>query len=84
MTKRKPKTTNQISEPEISYSSSLLQQTEGKLITISSLEEQEEANYKYWLSLTPLQRFQLHYKMASAFWQFKSTIKKKYKNIIIK
>ena len=32
-----------------------------KTITFSSPEEQEEGNYKYWRSLTPEQRLELHY-----------------------
>ena len=32
-----------------------------KSITFSTVEEQEEANYKYWRSLTPEQRLELHY-----------------------
>jgi len=32
-----------------------------KTIIFSSVEEQEEGNYKYWRSLTPEQRLKLHY-----------------------
>jgi hypothetical protein len=34
-------------------------------ITISTLADQEEANYRYWLKLTPEKRLELHYMLIS-------------------
>jgi hypothetical protein len=55
-TKNKP-ITNSAEEPATACNS----------ITISTVEEQEEANYRYWLCLTPEQRFELHYTMITHF-----------------
>ena len=44
-------------------------------ITISTLQGQEEANYLYWLSLTPEKRLELHYNMITHF--FADELKKK-------
>ena len=46
-------------------------------ITISTLQGQEEANYLYWLSLTPEKGLELHYKMITHF--FADELKKKRK-----
>lgn len=73
-----------VSEPESVYLTSLRHQAEGKEIVISSLEEQEEANYLYWLSLTPVQRFELHYKMISIIYKDALMKKKKTNKIIFK
>ncbi|MDD3876506.1 MAG: hypothetical protein PHT69_07775 [Bacteroidales bacterium] len=83
MKKTKPQATDKVSEPLVSY-----QHSDGQLIgrdiIISSPEVQEEANYLYWLSLTPRQRLELHYKMASVFWQDALLKKKINRKIIIK
>lgn len=76
MLKRK-KSSNQVSEPDVSNLLSSAQQIRSEII-ISTLEEQEEANYLYWLSLTPTQRLELHYKMITAI--YKDTLMKKIKN----
>jgi hypothetical protein len=39
-----------------------------KEIRISSFEEQEEENYKFWAQLTPEQRLGLHYHMIIQFY----------------
>ncbi len=56
---------NNVEEPNTSYNT----------ITISTLQGQEEANYLYWLSLTPEKRLELHYKMVTHF--FADELKKK-------
>jgi len=83
MKKQKPQSTDSVSETQVSYQLST-GQTPDREIIISSLDEQEEANYMYWLSLTPLQRLELHYKMASAFWHDSLSVKKSKKIIKIK
>lgn len=77
MTRNKKKKSSTISEPEPVYTASLLQQTEGKDIVISTFEQQEEANYTYWLSLSPEQRLALHYKMIASI--YKEALKRKKK-----
>ena len=67
-----------MSEPESVYSNANLQHTEDKEIIISSLEEQEEANYLYWLSLSPVQRLELHFKMITTI--YKDALMKKNRN----
>ena len=37
----------------------------GNIITVSTVKEQEEANYRCWLKMTPEQRFELHYKLIT-------------------
>ena len=82
MKKPKPQVTDKVSEPQAFYRQNVREE-QAKEIIISSPEAQEEANYLYWLSLTPLQRLELHFKMASAFWHEALLKKKKYKKIII-
>ncbi len=79
---KKKKNPHIASEPKPVYTTSLLQQTEGKEIVLSSLEAQEEANYTYWLSLSPEQRLALHYKMITTI--YKDELNKKRKNKTIK
>lgn len=79
---KKKKNSHNASEPEPVYSASLLQQTQGKEIVVSTHEEQEEANYAYWLSLSPEERLALHYKMISSI--YKEALSKKKKNKTIK
>jgi hypothetical protein len=57
--------TSKVEEPGSGYNT----------ITISTLQGQEEANYIYWLSLTPEKRFELHYNLISHF--FADELKKK-------
>jgi uncharacterized protein (UPF0262 family) len=52
------KQSNQVKEPEIAYL------TTGKVV-ISSTKEQDEDNYRYWASLSPKQRLELHYRMIT-------------------
>lgn len=79
---KKKKNAHHASEPEPVYSTPLLQQTDGKKIVISTLEQQEEANYTYWLSLSPEQRLALHYKMITTI--YKDELNKKRKDKTIK
>ena len=55
------KDANNLSEPAVPYSAK--GDYSGERIIISTLTEQEESNYKYWLSLTPEQRLAEHYKL---------------------
>lgn len=52
---------NMIEEPLAEYFKSDAYAASFKTLTFSSVEEQEEENYKYWRSLTPEQRLELHY-----------------------
>jgi hypothetical protein len=72
MAKRKK---NTVSEPDVVYTVSSAHQTSNNEIIVSSLKDQEEANYRYWLSLSPEKRFELHYKMITHF--FADELKKK-------
>ncbi|OPZ99675.1 MAG: hypothetical protein BWY70_00906 [Bacteroidetes bacterium ADurb.Bin408] len=82
MPKRKKGNIKSVSEPDVNYSLSSLHKGEGIEMVISSFEEQEEANYTYWLSLTPEERFELHYKMLGVI--YKENLMKKKKNKKIK
>jgi uncharacterized protein (UPF0262 family) len=55
-----------------------------KNITFSSTEEQEESNYRYWLSLTPLQRLELHFRLLNQLYseEIKKNRNRRYKTII--
>ncbi len=48
-----------LNEPLVNYKNT----SHKKKMIISSLQEQEEDNYDYWLSLTPIQRLQAHYQL---------------------
>lgn len=65
MTKKKYKTAKEkggtLGEPIVAYSNT--GEKAGGSITISTLNEQEESNYIYWLSLTPEERWAEHYKL---------------------
>jgi len=78
MPKGKKKNSTIVSEPEANYLSSSIKQSNDEII-ISSLEGQEEANYLYWLSLSPVQRLELHYKMITGFYS-DALMKKKSRN----
>lgn len=52
---------NTMNEPEGVYSK-MGKEPIGS-ITISTITEQEESNYRYWLSLTPEERWAEHYKL---------------------
>jgi hypothetical protein len=41
-------------------------------ITISTITEQEESNYRYWLSLTPEERWAEHYKLLKRVYGIKN------------
>jgi len=49
---------NQVKEPETAY---LI----ADKVVISSTKEQDEDNYRYWASLSPKQRLELHYQMIT-------------------
>jgi hypothetical protein len=69
--KNRKQNKNIVSEPNADYTISSKQEN---TIILSSLKEQEEANYIYWLSLTPEKRFELHYNLVTHF--FSDEIKK--------
>jgi hypothetical protein len=53
-----------LKEPAIHYGSVEKLMTDNyKRITMSSLKEQEELNYIYWLSLSPEERWAEHFKL---------------------
>ncbi|MCX6234325.1 MAG: hypothetical protein NT175_06310 [Bacteroidetes bacterium] len=63
---RKLLTRDNVNEPELHYPE--YPDPSDNKVTISSFNEQEEANYRYWLNLTPEQRFELHYKLITQFY----------------
>ncbi|MFA4853003.1 MAG: hypothetical protein WC868_04530 [Bacteroidales bacterium] len=65
---------NKLAEPEVGYYPAPNKVNSQTNISISTLKGQEEANYIYWLSLTPEKRFELHYKMITHF--FSDELKK--------
>ena len=77
MAKRK---INTATEPDVVYTASSAHLNSNNEIIVSSLNEQEEANYLYWLSLSPEQRFELHYKMITHFFADEIAKNKKRKN----
>ncbi len=73
MTQKKYKKENKntpLNEPLVDYGD----EYQNKTIVISSVKEQEESNYNYWLSLTPIQRLEAHYKLITAL--YKDELKK--------
>jgi hypothetical protein len=55
-----------------------------KNITFSSTEEQEESNYRYWRSLTPKQRLEVHHSMLIRIYadEIRKNKRKKFTTII--
>jgi len=51
-----------VAEPELSYAVKK-NKIKAMSITISSIKEQEESNYEYWIGLTPEQRWAEHFKL---------------------
>jgi hypothetical protein len=68
---------NLLRESTASYLTSSKHCNDSEII-LSTLQKQEEANYIYWLSLTPEERFELHYILITQF--FSDTIKKNIKS----
>lgn len=60
MAKKRDWSSKLLSDPEVVYGKKAKQ---SESINISSLNEQEESNYRYWLSLTPEQRWAEHFKL---------------------
>jgi hypothetical protein len=58
-----------VNEPMVDYLASKRYKDSLKTITISSFEEQENDNYRFWAHLTPAQRIELHYLMISTFFK---------------
>ena len=78
--KRKPKKqNNMVNEPLADYLKSERFNESFRKVEISSMKEQEEANYLFWLSITPEQRLELHYEMISQY--FKVQLNKSRKTV---
>ena len=60
----KPKN-SEVNEPAAEYVAQTKLGDVFKTITISSLEEMDNDNYRHWNSLTPEERFAEHYEMIS-------------------
>lgn len=69
-----------VAEPEVGYYPAPNKVNSQNNICISTLKGQEEANYIYWLSLTPEERFELHYTMIIRFFSDEIEKNKKIKN----
>jgi hypothetical protein len=72
----------QANEPLINYLTSQAYKDSFKTITVSSFEEQAEADYIFWGHLTPEQRIELHYYLITGF--FPDVLKKSKKSFKIK
>ena len=55
---KETKQVNQAQEPETAYLAN-------DRIVVSSTRAQDEDNYRYWASITPKQRLELHYQMIT-------------------
>jgi hypothetical protein len=77
MTKRKYKTAKEkdktVNESMEVYNNTL-EKTSGS-ITFSSITEQEELNYTFWLSLSPEERWAEHYKLLQRVYSTKKNNK---------
>ncbi len=53
---------DELREKDSIYMTSI-EQENGMAVTISSYKEQEEANFRYWLQMSPAERLDLNHKM---------------------
>lgn len=67
--KPKKESNKQVKEPTAVYSN----KKESNSIAISTLKEQEESNYIYWLRLTPEERWAEHYKLLQRVYVLKKS-----------
>ncbi|MCX6231404.1 MAG: hypothetical protein NTZ33_07665 [Bacteroidetes bacterium] len=84
MTQKKYKKLNKTSVLNDASTEYITDNQENKIV-ISSITEQENDNYDYWLSLTPKQRLEVHYNLITMLYSDKleKNRNKPYKTIII-
>ena len=79
---KKSSSQDELKEPGSTYRISPEQKDE-MAITVSSYEEQEEANFRYWLQMTPAERLNLNYKMMMQLFNDKIEKNKRRKSFTI-